>query len=134
MTWATAAMAVVLGLSIVAANEKPSPEYVAAMKGINMANGQLRQHLAAKDFDAIAADAAALKPHVKVAGDYWTSKKVEDAMKMSSDLSKAVDDLETAAKAKNEDAVMAAAKGVTGSCLGCHSAHREKTADGYEIK
>ena len=135
MTFATAAMAVVLGLGIVAANEKPSEDYVKAMKGINAGNGQLRTHLAAKDFDAIAADAATLKPFVETAGKYWAAKKIEDAMKMSSDLAKAVNDLETAAKAKNEEATMAAAKGVTGSCQGCHMAHRARLEDGtYEIK
>ena len=38
MNVAVIAMAVVLGMGIVRAFEKPSAEYVAAMKGINTAN------------------------------------------------------------------------------------------------
>lgn len=136
MTWATAAMAVVLGLGIVAASEKAPEDYVKAMKAINTANGQLRAAVTAKDYDAIAAAAVALKPAVDVTAKFWNDKKVEDASKLSNDVVKAVADLEKAAKAK-DDAGIAAAQGVIGaSCRTCHTAHRtERLPDGtYEIK
>lgn len=136
MTLTTAAMAVVLGLSIVAANEKAPADYVAAMKGINSTNMQIGQAIAAKDYAAIEAGAATLKGHADVTAKFWAAKKVDDAIKSAADLSKAVADLAAAAKAKDDAGIAAAqtAKGAT--CRTCHTAHRsEKLADGtYEIK
>ncbi|MBP6715220.1 MAG: cytochrome c [Acidobacteria bacterium] len=136
MTLATIGMAVVLGFGIVAAAEKAPADYVAAMKAINTGNGQLRQLVAAKDYEGIAKAAAGLKPSVEVTAKFWTAKKVEDASKLSNDVVKAVVDLEKAAQAK-DDAGIAAAAGVIGaSCRTCHTAHRsERLPDGtYEIK
>lgn len=134
-TIAVAAMAVVLGYGIVRASEKPTPEYVAAMKGINAAAGPLRAHLTAKDFDGMVADVAALKPHAEVSAKFWAEKKAEPGTKIAADVVKALADLDTAAKAKNDDAAQAAGKVITGSCMGCHSAHRERTPEGaYLIK
>ena len=43
--------------------------------------------------------------------------------------------LETAAKAKNEEGVATASRAVNGTCMGCHTAHRERLPDGTsEIK
>lgn len=136
MNVAVIGMAVVLGMGIVRAFEKPSADYVAAMKGINTGNQQVRAHVTAKDYAALEADAAMLKPFVETAGKYWMDKKVDDAIKMSMDLGKAVTDLGVAAKAKNDDGIAAAQKGIGGSCMGCHTAHRTpRGADGtYEIK
>lgn len=136
MTWAVAGMAVVLSVGIMAAKEKPSEDFVKAMKAVNAANGQLRAHVTAKDFDGIAADATALKASFDVTAKYWTEKKVEDATKMNADVSKAIADLATAAKAKNEEGIAAAQKAIGGSCMGCHTAHRSaRMPDGtYEIK
>lgn len=136
MNVAVIGMAVVLGMGIVRAFEKPSADYVAAMKGINTANQSIRAHVTAKDYAGLEADAATLKPFAETTAKYWNDKKVEDAMKMSADFAKAVADLGTAAKAKNDDGIAAAQKGIGGSCMGCHTAHRTpRGADGtYEIK
>lgn len=135
MNLAVAAMAAVLSIGIVAANEKAPAEYVAAMKGINAAAGPLRGHLTAKDYDGIVADVAALTPHAKVSAKFWEDKKVEDAAKWAKEVVTALGDLEKAAKAKNEEGVAAAGKVITGSCMTCHTAHRARNADGtYEIK
>jgi len=136
MTLATACMAVVLGLGIVSAFEKAPEDYVKAMKGINAANQQVRAHVTAKDYAGLEADAAALKPFAEVTAKFWNDKKTDDAIKMSADFSKAVADLATAAKAKNDDGIAAASKAIGGSCQGCHMAHRSpRAADGtYEIK
>lgn len=136
MTWAAAGMAVALSLGIVAAKEKPSEDFVKAMKGVNAANGQLRAHVTAKDFDGIAADATAMKAAFETTGKYWADKKVEDAAKMNTEVLAAIANLSTAAKAKNEEGIAAAQKAIGGSCMGCHTAHRSaRMPDGtYEIK
>jgi len=133
---AAACFAAMLGMAVVSASEKAPEDYVKAMKAIGDANGKLRPLVTAKDYDGIAAAAAGLKPSVATAAKFWADKKVEDAAKLSSDVVKAVGDLETAAKAKDDAGIAAAAGVIGGSCRTCHTAHRtEKLPDGsYEIK
>lgn len=133
---AVAAMVVVLGVAVVAANEKAPASFAEAMKGINATNIKLRGHVTAKDFDGLAADAAALKPFAETTLKFWQEKKVEDAVKAATDLNKAVADLAAAAKAKDEAALGAASQAMGATCRTCHTAHRsERLPDGtYEIK
>jgi cytochrome c553 len=77
---------------------------------------------------------------------YWQDKKVDDAIKLSQDGIKAATELETAAKAQNHPAVVAAQAAIAGAsssgeigaigvCAPCHTAHRVRLPDGtYEIK
>lgn len=139
MAWMSAlGVAVVLGAGLVKAAEKPTPEYVAAMKAINGANGKLRPLLAAemRDYAAIAALAGELKGPVELTAKFWAPRNAEVGTKVSADVLKAVTDLETAAKAGDAAAVTAAAAVVSASCRTCHTAHRtERLPDGtYEIK
>ena len=136
MKFAAACLTVALGVAVAAANEKAPEGYVKAMKAIGDTNGKLRGLVTAKDYDGIAAAAAGLKPSVELAGKYWADKKVEDATKLSTDVAKAVADLEKAAKAKDDAGITAAAGVIGASCRTCHMAHRsEKLPDGsYEIK
>jgi mono/diheme cytochrome c family protein len=126
--------AVAFGLAL-SANEKPPETYQKAMKDLGAANQSLRNNVTAKDYEAIAKDAGTFKASFAVAETFWTQKNVEDAVKLVRDGSKAAGDLETAAKAKNEEGVTAAQRAVGGTCAACHMAHRERLADGsYEIK
>ena len=125
---------VVLGLTV-RANEKPSESYQKAMKDLGAANQSLRNNVTAKDYDAIAKDAATFKASFAVAQSFWTGKQVDDAMKLAQDGAKAAADLETAAKAKSEEGVAAAQRAVGATCAVCHMAHRERLQDGtFEIK
>jgi len=122
------------GLRVVA-NEKPTPEFQGLMKSTGAAAGGLRGHVTAKDYDAIAADAATLKANFAKIEVFWTARKAEDAIGFAKTGAKGAADLETAAKAKDDAAVAAAARAVNGTCMGCHSAHREQLPDkSYEIK
>jgi cytochrome c556 len=126
---------VLLGAVALVASEKPPAEYVKAMKDINAANMALRGHVTAKDYDAIAKDAAAFKAPLEAGQKYWTDKKVEDATSWAKDAIKAAGELEEAAKAKNDDGIAAARKSLGATCQACHNAHRERTPDGtFEIK
>jgi cytochrome c556 len=125
---------IVLGLTV-RANEKPSESYQKAMKDLGAANQSLRNNVTAKDYDTIAKDAATFKASFAVAQAFWTGKQVDDAMKLAQEGAKAAADLETAAKAKNEEGVAAAQKAVGATCATCHLAHRERLQDGtFEIK
>jgi len=130
-TVAVAAMGVVAML----AAEKPPESYVKLMKDTNTAAQGLRGHVQAKDYDGIAADAGALKKLFAESEAFWTSRKADDAIGFAKSGAKAAADLETAARAKNDDNIATAARAVNGTCMGCHTAHRERLPDGSsEIK
>jgi hypothetical protein len=125
---------VVLGLTV-RANEKPSEAYQKAMKDLAAANMTLRTALPAKDYDAIAASAATFKASFSTALAFWTAKKADDAIGLAQSGAKAAADLETAARAKNEEGVQAAARAAGATCAACHMAHRERLPDmTFEIK
>ena len=126
--------ALIVGITAMA-NEKPSPEYQAAMKSLQSANAGLRGDATNKDYAAIEKHAATFKQAFTVSEKFWTEKKAADAIQLSKDGLKGAADLETAAKAKNDEGVAAAQRGIGATCRGCHTAHRETLADmTYEIK
>ena len=126
--------AVIVGFTVMA-NEKPSPEYQTAMKNLGAANMALRGNITAKDYPAIEANAATFKASFTVANQFWSAKKTDDAIKLAQDGLKGAADLDTAAKAKNDEAITAARGTIGATCRGCHMVHREQLPDmTYEIK
>ena len=126
--------AVIVGFTAMA-NEKPSPEYQTAMKNLGTANAGLRGDITNKDYAAIEKHAATFKASLAVADAYWSGKKVDDATKLAKDGLKSAADLDTAAKAKNEEGIAMAQQAIGATCRGCHMAHREQLPDKtYEIK
>jgi cytochrome c556 len=128
--------AVVFGLTV-RASEKPTTDYQDIMKSKAAANGPmgLRGHIPAKDYDAIAKDAATLRANFAKLETFWTARKVDDAINFSKAGGKAAADLEAAAKAKNDGGIAAAQMALAPNCGGCHMAHREQMPDkSYEIK
>jgi cytochrome c556 len=126
-------MAGVFAVTVVAASEKPPESYVAAMKTIQTTNNGMRQHLAAKDYAALEADAKAFKPALETALKFWEDKKVEDAIGWAKAVAKANEDLEKGAKDKNDEVIGAAAKAIGSSCQTCHNAHRDRQPDGSSL-
>src|SRR4029078_12980391 len=122
---AVAVVGLVGAISIRAA-EKPPESYVKLMKDTNTAAEGLRGHAQAKDYDATATDAAALKKLFTETEAFWAARKTEDAIGFAKTGGKAADDLATAAKSKNEEGVATAARALNGTCMGCHTAHRER--------
>ncbi len=124
-----------VGVIVMLAAEKPPESYVKLMKDTNTAAQGLRGHMQAKDYDALATDAASLKKLFADTEAFWVARKTEDAIGFAKSAGKAAADLETAAKAKNSDGVTAAAMELNHTCMGCHTAHRERLPDGSsEIK
>ena len=125
--------AVIVGFTVMA-SEKPSPEYQAAMKSLGTANGALRGNITAKDYPAIEANAATMRASFTVADAFWKGKKVEDAIKLTTEGLKGTADLAAAAKAKNDEGIVAARGTIGATCRGCHSVHRDELPDKtYEI-
>jgi cytochrome c556 len=123
-------------VATMAANEKAPAGFQQAMKDNGAAMMKIGKDAEAKDYDAIAAGAATLKKNfMGPIGKYWTDTKNDGAMTMCKDAYGAADTLEKAAKAKSDTGIADARKAMGASCGSCHTAHREKLADGsFEIK
>ena len=132
--WLVLGALAVFGLTVIA-SEKAPESYVKNMKDTNTAAADLRKSVEAKDYQAIAGQAASIKVLFDNTLSFWEERKAEDAIGFAKTGSKAAADLEAAAKAKNDDGVASAAKAVQGICKTCHDAHRERLPDGSsEIK
>lgn len=132
--WLALGAAAAFGLAVMA-SEKAPDSYIKNMKDTNAANNSLRKSVEAKDYDAIAKDAATLKELFSTTEEFWTKRNTEDAVTAAKAAVKASTDLGTAAKAKDGAAVADAAKAVNAQCKTCHDAHRERLPDGTsEIK
>lgn len=124
----------VFGLTIIA-SEKPPESYQKNMKDTNAAARSLKDNIDAKNWDGAAADAAKLKTLFANTQEFWEKRNADDAVTAAKNGAAAAADLETAAKAKNADGVVAAQKALNGTCKTCHDAHRERLPDGSsEIK
>lgn len=124
----------VSGLTVIAADKPPS-DFQTAMKNNGAAMQSVGKAVDAKDYGQIEKDAATLKTNFSLVGKYFTEKKNDAALTHCQAAFKAAGALETAAKAKNDMGIADARKAMGGACSGCHTAHREKLADGtFEIK
>jgi len=145
LTVLTLCAALVLGLPI-HANEKPSPEFQAAMKELGSANNALRNNVKTLDYTAIEKDATRIRAAFTTVLKFWQEKKVDDAIQLSQAGIDAANELELAAKAQDHprvvkgQAVLSGSSssgeiGAIGVCAPCHTAHRVRLTDGtYEIK
>jgi cytochrome c556 len=127
-----AALAVVVAFSVgVMAGEKATEDLERMMKSMSTLTGPmgLRGHVPAKDYAAIAKDAATLKANFAKLEQFVAQKKWDDVMASTKAGAKAAADLEAAAKAKDDAAITAATSAVTKTCGTCHAAHRERLPD-----
>ena len=132
--WLATSVIALCGLTLMA-NEKPPEAYVNAMKAVNTANASLRGNVTAKNYEGIAKDAASLKAAFTTVEQWWTAKKTDDAIAAAKAAVKGATDLEAAANAKSDEGITAAQRAIGGTCMSCHTAHRERLADGtFEIK
>jgi cytochrome c556 len=130
----TALLSLFLGICTLALAQDDDA-YKALMKSLPPAVGGMRKNLEAKDHAAVAAEAKKVETAFGQSAEYWTKKGVTDAAGWSKDAQAAAAKVAAAATAGDAEGATAALKGVTGSCKGCHDAHREKAADGsYKIK
>ena len=120
----------------VAANEKPPADFQAAMKENGATAQKMAKDIEAKDYAAIAADAAVLKRNfMGPVGAYFKGAKNMDALKMCTEAFTASVALEKAAKAMNDTEIATARTSLQGACGACHKAWRVPLPDKtFEIK
>lgn len=125
----------VAGMAVaVRAAEKPPVDYQKAMKDLGGAMGALSKPGAAEDFALAKTQGQAAKAAYAVVLKFWSAKGTTDAVKLSETGAKAVSDLLVSADLSSTEGIQAAMKDMGATCAACHMAHREKTADGFEIK
>ena len=110
-------------------------DYQKWMKTVGGTAGSLRKNLEAKNGDAAATDAKKLAEVFSQVHDFWHKKGVNDAMMTAMDARAKFQEVGELASAGKLDDAGAALKKAMGTCGTCHSAHREKAADGsWKIK
>jgi cytochrome c556 len=121
-----------LGVTVAA---QDNAEYQGWMKSVGATSGSLRKNLEAKDAGAAAADAKKLQEIFGHVHGYWNDKHVEDAMKFAMAAGMGFGEVAELAEAGKFDDASAKLKTTSANCGGCHTAHREKAADGtWKIK
>jgi cytochrome c556 len=110
-------------------------DYQTWMKSVGATVGSLRKNLEAKNSDASADDAKKLQEIFRHVHDYWSAKSVDDATKFAEAAGSGFGQVAEQAGAGKFDEASATLKTTSASCGGCHSAHRDKQADGtFKIK
>lgn len=110
-------------------------EFQAWMKTTFTASSSLRKNIEAKSGEAAATDAARLEAVFKKVGDFWSKRKVDDAVKWSRQAETASSEAGSAARAGDFDKASASLRTLNATCTACHSAHRERLPEGgYKIR
>jgi hypothetical protein len=136
------AIAALIGLAGVSAAEKPTEEYVKAMKTLQTVADELPRSLAAEDHGALDQLVIAARPALGVLEKYWTDRQVEDALLTAQKASKAIAEISVAVHLLTSGPNLLAVEGAEESiktfvaaCSACHTAHREQLPDrSYVIK
>ena len=119
----------------VAAWGQDAPKHQKLMLSAGGACGSLGKNLKAGNGAAAAADARTLHDVFDQVHDFWAAKNSEDGVKFATQARDGFGKIAEQASAGKLDEASATFKETTANCGGCHSAHREKAADGsFKIK
>ena len=113
-----------------AVHAQDEAEYQKWMKTVGATSGSLRKNLDAKNGEAAAADARKLQDVFDQLHEFWQKRNSDDAMKFAMDARDGFHEVAELASAGKFDDASAALKKTSTNCGGCHTAHREKAADG----
>jgi mono/diheme cytochrome c family protein len=120
--------ALVLTMSV-AMNAQEDDSYETLMKSVAATAGSIGKNLDAKSGAAVA-DAKKLEEIFGEVRAFWEKRNASDAVKFAADAQAGFKQVgELSAAGKWEEAAEALKTART-NCAGCHSAHREKGADG----
>lgn len=132
--WVTLGAVALLGAAL-SAQEAPPESHVKLMQAASAGRRSIGQNVAAKNYDAIATDAASLQEVFAEVGKFWAERDAEDALAACQTVYQAAAAIETAAKAMDDEAIAASVQALGGGCQSCHAAHREGPRGGpYMIK
>ena len=105
-----------------------------SMKKIAPTNGGLGKKIAAKDASA-SDDAKMLQSLYSDLHKFFTDKKMDDAVGFSDTGTELYGKVSKLVAAGNWEEAVTEQKKLSATCMGCHSAHREKLPDGsYKMK
>jgi mono/diheme cytochrome c family protein len=121
-----------LGLLAMAQNDEAPLRN--AMKKVGPLNGALGKKIAAQDA-AAQADAKQLQSTFEDVRKFWDSRGTADAVQFASAAATGFGEVASQIAAGKWEDAAAAQKKAASNCMGCHTAHREKAADGsWKIK
>jgi hypothetical protein len=109
-------------------------DYSAVMKEVGSTNGMLGKAIQSGAGDDVAKASARLETLFKDVQAYWVAKKVDDATAFASNAVAAAQAISKAAAANDMMAATDARAKLASQCMGCHTAHREKTDAGFIMK
>ena len=109
-------------------------DYSAAMKEVGSTNGMLGKAIQSGAAADVAKASARLEALFKDVQAYWVAKKVDDATTFASNAVAAAQAISKAAAANDMMAATDARAKLASQCMGCHTAHREKTDAGFIMK
>ena len=110
-------------------------DYATHMKEIGQLNGVLNKAIKSGDAAEGGKAAARLEILFKNIHGYWTDKKVADATEAAQTAVTSLQTLQKALSANDMMAAETARASFGGTCMTCHTAHREKLPEGgFRIK
>lgn len=130
-----------MGLAAGAA-ERPSAEYVDAMKTLAVVAQEMPKRLAADDADGMEQLVYDARPALAVLEQYWTARAVDEAVELAQAASKAIAEISVAVHLMEDgpnplatEGAEQSLKNLAATCVSCHAAYRETLPDGsYAIK
>ncbi len=126
----------------VSASEKPTDEYVEAMKALATVAQGMGPAIEADDHAAMNDLVIMARPALDVLQTYWMDRAVEDAIDLARAASKSISEISVAVymltlspNPMAKEGAQLATKNLLSACTDCHAAHRERLPDGsYHIK
>jgi mono/diheme cytochrome c family protein len=110
-------------------------DYATHMKEIQQQNGMLNKSIKGGMAEEATKAAARLEVLFKNIHGYWNDKKVEDATTASQTAVTSLQAVQKALAANDMTAAETARATFAGTCMTCHTAHREKLPEGgFRIK
>jgi len=110
-------------------------DYATHMKEIGQLNGVLNKSIKGGMADEAGKAATRMEVLFKNIHTYWADKKVEDATTASQTAVTSLQAVQKALTANDMTAAETARASLAGTCMACHTAHREKLPEGgFRIK
>jgi hypothetical protein len=126
--WIVGGVALLCAASLVAQEAAPA-EHVQAMTDIRAAAQVLAAFGDSQDFEAAENAAISAATALEYVKEFWAGRDV-DAGRLADTAWKAARDVRVAADLSSAEGVIYAASEMTATCMGCHTAHRDRLDDG----
>lgn len=119
--------------AILSAADAPPADFKKAMQDIGACVQALSKPGATEDMELAKKSAITMKAAFTVVENYWNNKDAE-AARLAHTGFKAAADIQVSTQFASVEGVTQGLQDLTATCTACHTAHREKGADGFLIK